>query len=109
MKVYEILQCDQYYYFSTEICQGGDLYKFLKEQKTLSEKDVARIMEQILRGINHMHTRDPPIAHRYLKGDNILLESKDLQNLQIKIADFGYASYLNRDKMFQKQVGAPGF
>ena len=40
-----------------------------------------------------MHNKN--IINRDLKLDNILLESKDLNNLDIKVTDFGFSSYFN--------------
>ena len=41
---------------------------------------------QILRGLLYLHSHDPPIIHRDLKSDNLLMAAKS-----IKIADFGVA------------------
>lgn len=40
-----------------------------------------------------MHKKN--ISHRDLKPENILLESKDIDNLEVKIADFGFASFFD--------------
>ena len=81
MKVYELLESDKYYYISTEVCEGGELFQLLQKKKKFNEKDAANTMEQVLGAINHMHVLDPPMAHRDLKEENILLDSKDLENM----------------------------
>ena len=43
-------------------------------------------MDQILRGLNHMHTKG--IVHRDIKLDNLLF-SNDKPDAEIKIIDFG--------------------
>ena len=40
-----------------------------------------------------MHKKN--ISHRDLKPENILLESKEINNLEVKIADFGFASFFD--------------
>jgi serine/threonine protein kinase len=57
--------------------------------KKFTEKDVANICLQILRGLNYMHKKN--IVHRDIKPENILLASKDVDNLELKITDFGFA------------------
>ena len=51
------------------------------------EEQVVYIMKQISTGIKAMHDHDPPIAHRDIKVENILMEGE-----QFKLADFGSCS-----------------
>ena len=55
--------------------------------------------------INYMHQRG--IVHRDIKLDNILIES--MENLDIKLADFGFAAYFNAGTKLDLQLGSPLF
>jgi serine/threonine protein kinase len=68
---------------------GGELYDRILQMKRFTEKDVATLCWQILRGLNYMHKKN--IAHRDIKPENILMQSKDIDNLDLKITDFGFA------------------
>jgi calcium-dependent protein kinase len=57
--------------------------------KSFSEKDAAKILHQVLLGLNYMHKKN--IVHRDIKPENMLLESIDVTNLNVKITDFGFA------------------
>ena len=45
------------------------------------------MLKDVCRGILHMHSQNPPIAHRDIKVENVLL-----QNKKFKLCDFGSAS-----------------
>lgn len=89
LKVYEILEDDGRYYIISELMHGGELYDRILAMKKFTEKDVANICIQILRGLNYMHKKN--IAHRDIKPENILMASKDVENIELKITDFGFA------------------
>ncbi len=49
----------------------------------------SQIFIQTLQGVNHLHTQNPPLIHRDIKPDNILLKKCDQKGVCVKIADFG--------------------
>jgi serine/threonine protein kinase len=53
------------------------------------EDEILTILEQSLSALAYLHGLKPPIAHRDIKPDNILVQS--LEPLYIKLADFGLA------------------
>jgi serine/threonine protein kinase len=53
------------------------------------EDDILTILEQSLSALAYLHGLKPPIAHRDIKPDNILVQS--LEPLYIKLADFRLA------------------
>ena len=61
-------------------------------------------MKQCLIGLNSLHLRKQ--LHRDLKSDNILIDTKG----NVKIADFGFAIQLTKDRMKRKSVvGTPAW
>jgi tRNA A-37 threonylcarbamoyl transferase component Bud32 len=48
----------------------------------------SEIFNQILEGVNYLHTQEPPIIHRDLKLSNILLANISKGNI-VKLSDFG--------------------
>lgn len=80
---------------------GGELFLHFKSHNFhYSYEFVANVMKQLLLALNHLHERG--IAHRDLKPENILMADEKT----IKLADFGFATYLNGKKESQV-LGSP--
>ncbi|WIA19631.1 hypothetical protein OEZ85_005568 [Tetradesmus obliquus] len=75
--------------FITEYFTSGNLRQYRKKHKLISEQAIKRWAFQILEGLLYLHAHDPPIVHRDLKCDNILVNGT---SGQVKIADLGLAS-----------------
>lgn len=52
-----------------------------------------------------MHKRN--ITHRDIKPENILLESKELDKLEVKIADFGFSCVFDPNDGLKTVLGSP--
>lgn len=94
-----ILKCIDAYDFRErlwvflELMDVGALTNMLEERRgNIDEKVCAYILLKTLEGINYLHHRG--IVHRDIKSDNILINTKG----DVKIADFGYATQLNKQK-----------
>ena len=75
-------------YIVMEYCEEGTLLDFVNNHEgNISEVEALMIFNQILLGVNAMHSQKPPIAHRDLKIENILKKKRNY-----KICDFGSAS-----------------
>ncbi|KAM7159405.1 cyclin-G-associated kinase isoform 1-T1 [Molossus nigricans] len=77
----------------TELCRG-QLVEFLKKSETrgpLSCDTVLKIFYQTCRAVQHMHRQRPPIIHRDLKVENLLLSNQGT----IKLCDFGSATTIS--------------
>ncbi|XP_054564782.1 cyclin-G-associated kinase [Eptesicus fuscus] len=77
----------------TELCRG-QLVEFLKKSETkgpLSCDAILKIFYQTCRAVQHMHRQKPPIIHRDLKVENLLLSNQGT----IKLCDFGSATTIS--------------
>ncbi|NXK04232.1 GAK kinase, partial [Herpetotheres cachinnans] len=74
----------------TELCKG-QLVEFLKKVESkgpISCDTVLKIFYQTCRAVQHMHKQKPPIIHRDLKVENLLISNQGT----IKLCDFGSAT-----------------
>ena len=73
-----------------EFCGGGGLIDFMNTRlkDRLKEPEVLKIFSDTAEGLACMHYLKPPLLHRDLKVENILISTKDGQKL-FKLCDFG--------------------
>ncbi|XP_037301796.1 serine/threonine-protein kinase WNK3-like, partial [Manduca sexta] len=89
----------------TELMLSGTLKAYLRRFKKIYPKVLKSWCRQILKGLNFLHSRTPPIIHRDLKCDNIFITGT---TGSVKIGDLGLATLKNRS--FAKSViGTPEF
>ncbi|KAL9911565.1 serine/threonine-protein kinase unc-51-like protein Atg1 isoform 1-T2 [Glossina fuscipes fuscipes] len=94
-----------------EYCNGGDLADYLNVKGTLSEDTVRLFLIQLAGAMKALYTKG--IVHRDLKPQNILLShnyGKALpapSKITLKIADFGFARFLNEGVMAATLCGSP--
>eukprot|EP00930_Biecheleria_cincta_P089900 TRINITY_DN79238_c0_g1_i1.p1 TRINITY_DN79238_c0_g1~~TRINITY_DN79238_c0_g1_i1.p1 ORF type:complete len:622 (+),score=125.46 TRINITY_DN79238_c0_g1_i1:124-1989(+) len=72
-----------------ELCSGGHLLDYQDARNgKLSPKEVMEPFVQIVEGVRHLHSQNPPIQHRDLKVENVLMGNDG----KWKLCDFGSCS-----------------
>eukprot|EP00270_Netrium_digitus_P004336 TRINITY_DN1538_c0_g1_i3.p1 TRINITY_DN1538_c0_g1~~TRINITY_DN1538_c0_g1_i3.p1 ORF type:complete len:462 (+),score=70.94 TRINITY_DN1538_c0_g1_i3:87-1472(+) len=94
-----------------DICMGGDLFKHISTVERLEEGAAARLVQQVLLGLQHCHERG--VLHRDVKPENILITHfapsgpQGRAEPQIKLADFGFAALVNAGDSTSGFFGSP--
>ena len=65
--------------------------RYRLKHKRVNIRAVKHWCRQILRGLDYLHTHDPPVIHRDLKCDNIFVNGNQGE---VKIGDLGLAAML---------------
>ncbi|OHB61904.1 MAG: serine/threonine protein kinase [Planctomycetes bacterium RBG_13_60_9] len=83
-------------FFTMEYVAGGSLEKFWRSYgaQFVPAETAVEIMRQVCRGIAVAHAEKPPIIHRDIKPQNILV-GYDASGLRARVSDFGLAKRVN--------------
>ncbi|XP_065760184.1 serine/threonine-protein kinase ULK1 isoform X2 [Muntiacus reevesi] len=108
--LYDFQEMANSVYLVMEYCNGGDLADYLHTMRTLSEDTIRLFLQQIAGAMRLLHSKG--IIHRDLKPQNILLSNPggrraNPNNIRVKIADFGFARYLQSNMMAATLCGSP--
>ena len=106
VQVYETYKVNGSFSMVMEYMSGGELLGSINKFGKISEVNCAIIMKNLLEGLQYLHSRS--ILHRDLKPENILLQSKNNYST-LKIADFGFATYIEEISSIYPRCGTPGY
>eukprot|EP01017_Pseudomicrothorax_dubius_P037117 TRINITY_DN539_c0_g1_i11.p1 TRINITY_DN539_c0_g1~~TRINITY_DN539_c0_g1_i11.p1 ORF type:complete len:472 (-),score=153.12 TRINITY_DN539_c0_g1_i11:130-1545(-) len=104
IKLFEIYETPRLFYLVTEVCEGGELFYYIKKMKSVTEDQAAKIMRQIFAAVSYCHAHK--VCHRDLKPENFLLKyENDISS--IKLIDFGLSKRLREDEIIASPEGTP--
>ncbi len=87
VKVYDVGFSDRIQFIVMEYIDGITLNEYMEQNSPLNWKDAAHFVMQILRALQHAHSKG--IVHRDIKPQNIMM----LRDGTIKVMDFGIAKF----------------
>ncbi|CAK9295981.1 unnamed protein product [Gordionus sp. m RMFG-2023] len=103
IEIHDSFITSSFIFLVLELCKA-ELYDFLSQEVTLSEKKTKHIMRQVLNALMHMHKLF--VVHRDIKPENILVSDN---NLSIKITDLGFSVYVENDRSLHDLCGTPAY
>nr|XP_042909510.1 serine/threonine-protein kinase unc-51 isoform X3 [Parasteatoda tepidariorum] len=106
----ECVDSPKFLSITIEYCNGGDLAEYLNIKGSLSEDTIRLFLRQIAEAM--VLLKEMEVVHRDLKPQNILLCHSGKPNpppeeITLKIADFGFARFLNEGVMAATLCGSP--
>ncbi|XP_078278341.1 phosphorylase b kinase gamma catalytic chain, skeletal muscle/heart isoform-like [Rhinoraja longicauda] len=96
-------ESSSFYFLVFDLMKKGELFDYLTEKVTLSEKEARSIMRALLEVVQFLHSKN--IVHRDLKPENILLDD----DMKVKLSDFGFALQLAPGEKLRELCGTPGY
>ena len=91
--------------FVTEILSSGTLKSFIDKVQVIRWKIAKRWALQILKGLEYLHSQDPPVIHRDLKCQNIFINGT---SGDLRIGDLGLST-VHRNGKVLSVLGTPEF
>ena len=100
----------QYGYFTMSYMPGGTLDRYWRSygNDLMPVDEVVAIVCQLCRGAALAHSANPPIVHRDIKPQNILVGFSN-EGVQVRLSDFGLAKAVNPLTMLVTARGTLGF
>lgn len=97
-------------YFTMENVSGGSLDRFWQSYGTdvVPLNETIDIMCQICRGLSVAHKKNPPIVHRDIKPQNILI-GYESEGIRARVSDFGLAKKVNPLTLLVTAAGSLAF
>ncbi|KAL7158946.1 hypothetical protein ABFS83_02G177500 [Erythranthe nasuta] len=89
----------------TELFTSGSLRQYRRKHKNVDMKAIKNWARQILRGLDYLHSQNPPVIHRDLKCDNIFINGN---HGEVKIGDLGLATVMQQPTA-KSVIGTPEF
>ncbi|CAL8073566.1 unnamed protein product [Orchesella dallaii] len=97
VKLYDVFEIDANSFCTVlEYCDGHDLDFYLKQHKTIPEREARSVIMQVVSALKYLNEIKPPIIHYDLKPGNILLTEGNVCG-EIKITDFGLSKVMDED------------
>ena len=85
---------NRYCYIAMEFVKGGTLANYLEQAVRLPIDLAIEIQKNICCGLMQLHKSEPPLVHRDVKPQNVMLDQKD-NKIIAKISDFGLAKHVD--------------
>lgn len=97
-------------YFTMEYVSGGTLDRYWRSHgsKLVPMMQAIDLIRQVCRGLALAHSEDPPIIHRDIKPQNILV-GYETDGLRARISDFGLAKSVNPLTLHATAAGTLSF
>ncbi|XP_031783154.1 death-associated protein kinase related [Nasonia vitripennis] len=89
-----------------ELAPGGELQMVLDRDEIPEERQVAKLLKQILDGVAFLHSLN--VAHLDIKPQNLVLTG-EFPDCDVKLCDFGISRYISHGADIREILGTPDY
>ncbi|XP_030078829.1 serine/threonine-protein kinase MARK2 [Drosophila hydei] len=103
VRLFQVIESERTLYLIMEYASRGELFDHLVKNGRMRERDARLIFRQLVSAIQYCHSKF--VVHRDLKAENLLLD----QQMNIKIADFGFGNTFDPNAQLETFCGSPPY
>ena len=108
IKLYNVINTEQYLFIFTELCEGGSLKDYIisrynsNKSYFMKDSECALIIKNIMQGVEYLSNNG--IIHRDLKPENIMFRKENDIN-SLVLCDFGLAQQITGSSFVESRCG----
>ena len=108
IKLYDVINTEQYLFIFTELCEGGSLKDYIISRYNsnnnyfIKDSECATIIKNIIQGVEYLVNNG--IIHRDLKPENIMFRKENDIN-SLVICDLGLAKEIENNSFIESKCG----
>ncbi|XP_043598151.1 serine/threonine-protein kinase 17B-like isoform X1 [Bombus pyrosoma] len=106
VSLHEVFETNTEMVLVLELAPGGELQMILDRDEVPEERQVARLLKQILGGIAFLHSLN--VAHLDIKPQNLVLTG-EFPDCDVKLCDFGISRYISHGADIREILGTPDY
>uniref|UniRef100_A0A6P4ET70 Serine/threonine-protein kinase par-1 n=1 Tax=Drosophila rhopaloa TaxID=1041015 RepID=A0A6P4ET70_DRORH len=103
VRLFQVIESERTLYLVMEYASRGELFDHLVKNGRMREPEARVLFRQLVSAIQYCHSKQ--IVHRDLKAENLLLD----QNMNMKIADFGFSNNFDLNAQLETFCGSPPY
>ncbi|KAH3702835.1 serine/threonine-protein kinase SIK2-like [Dreissena polymorpha] len=103
IKLYQVMETKNMLYLVSEYAPNGEIFDYIAQHGRMTESEARKKFWQILNAVEYCHKNH--VVHRDLKAENLLLDN----NMNIKIADFGFGNFYTGKEPLATWCGSPPY
>jgi serine/threonine protein kinase len=103
VRLHDCFQSKDKVYLQMEYLEGGELFDRIVNLGFYSEDHARKVVTNLVSAVGYLH--DQNIVHRDLKPENLLLVSTRLEEIEIKLADFGFSTMAAGNDVLRTNCG----
>ncbi|XP_066998168.2 uncharacterized protein [Anabrus simplex] len=106
VRLHQVFETSQEMILLLELAPGGELQMLLDRDEVPEEREVRRLMRQILAGLIDLHSIN--VAHLDIKPQNLVLTGK-FPFCEVKLCDLGISRYISEATDIRDILGTPDY
>lgn len=107
MPLIDMIDIPQYCALVMPLATGGDLFEYISTNGQMDEHSACQVIHIALLALDHLNNLG--IWHRDIKPENFLFMDDSLSDINIKLADLGFAKHFAEGEKCVDFIGTPAY